>query len=260
MVDQDASPYTAPALEKGLDILELLAVEQHGLTLKAIAEALGRSKGEIFRMAMVLVERGYIAREPGSDAFLLTNRLFDLGLRTPRVTDLLTEAVPALARLAEETAQSPHLVVLHRGETVVAAALPGRSDMSFTLRLGFRRVSIDATSGQVIIAFQADRIRERLIAEARLHPNAAIDDAALERSLARIRAQGFDMHPSREFVGITDICAPILGPEGDAVASVIVAYVDRHGQAARHEGVLQQLKATCRTIGAALHGPASLPR
>ncbi len=256
---QDASPYAAPALDKGLDILELLAAEQHALTLKAMAAALGRSKGEIFRMVMVLLERGYIARDAETDAFSLTNRLFDLGLRTPRVRDLLTEAIPVLVRLAEDTGHSPHLVVLHRGETVVAAALPGRSDMSFTLRLGYRRVSIDATSGQVIIAFQTERIQHRLIAEARLHPNAAILDEELGASLDRIRSQRFEMHPSRDFVGITDICTPIIGPEGDAVASVIVSYVDRHGRPARHAEVLEQLKASCALIGAALHGPAGRP-
>ena len=256
IVKQDASPYAAPALGKGLDILELLATEQGALTLKAIADALGRSKSEIFRMVVVLLERGYIARDAETDAFSLTNRLFDLGLRTPRVRDLLTEAIPALARLAEDTGHSPHLVVVHKGETVVAAALPGRSDMSFTLRLGYRRVSIDATSGQVIMAFQSDRLRQHLIAEARLLPNAGLPAAELEASLDRIRTQGFEMHESRDFVGITDICVPILGPDGDAVASVIIAYVNRHGRPVRHADVLNQLRATCAEIGTRLHGPA----
>ena len=253
---QDVSPYAAPALGKGLDILELLAAEQHALTLKAMAEALGRSKNEIFRMVMVLLDRGYIARDAETDAFSLTNRLFDLGLRTPRVRDLLTEAVPALAQLAEETEHSPHLVVLHRGETVVAAALPGRSDMSFTLRLGYRRISIDATSGRVVIAFQREQMRRTLIAEARASGKAVSEDAELNASLDRIRTQGYEMHPSRDFIGITDICAPIIGPEGDAVASVIISYVDRHDRPARHGEVLEQLKVVCVRVGAALHGPA----
>lgn len=255
---QDRSRYSAPALEKGLDILELLAAQERALTLKAIAEGLNRSKSEIFRMVAVLLERGYIARDPETDAFSPTNRLFDLALRTPQVKDLLSESIPALGRLADETGHSPHLVVLHRGETVVAAALPGRSDMSFTLRLGYRRVSIDATSGQVIIAFQPRPVQERLIAEARLLPNAAIAEADLWASLERIRNRGSEMHPSRDFVGITDICCPILGPDGRAVASVIIAYVDRHGHPVRHDAVLQQLQDICRQIGSSLHGRRSV--
>jgi DNA-binding IclR family transcriptional regulator len=259
MLKQEASSYAAPALDKGLDILELLAAEQQSLTLKAIADALGRSKSELFRMVMVLHQRGYVVRDANTDAYCLSNRLFDLGLRTPRVRDLLSEAAPALSNLAEESGHSPHLVVLHAGETVVAAAVPGRSDMSFTLRLGYRRVAIDATSGQVIIAFQSERGRRRLIAESRRLPGATISDLDLAASLDRIRGQGFEMHESRDFVGITDICAPILGPEGEAIASIIVAYVNRHGRPARHIETLEKLKHTCSDISGALHGPAGRP-
>ena len=59
--------YAAPALEKGLDIIELLSASDHPLTARSIAEQLGRSKSEIFRMVYVLVERGYLLRDPVTD-------------------------------------------------------------------------------------------------------------------------------------------------------------------------------------------------
>ncbi|HTE93342.1 MAG TPA: helix-turn-helix domain-containing protein [Bradyrhizobium sp.] len=40
----------APALDKGLDLIEALAAESGGLSQKQIAERVGRSAGEIFRM------------------------------------------------------------------------------------------------------------------------------------------------------------------------------------------------------------------
>ena len=59
MMEDDVSPtkktgYAAPALEKGLDILELLASAEQSMTTGQIADALGRSKNEIFRMVFVL--------------------------------------------------------------------------------------------------------------------------------------------------------------------------------------------------------------
>ena len=56
--------YSAPALIKGLDILELLAERRQDLTMKEIAEGLGRTKNELFRMIVALQERGYIQRNP----------------------------------------------------------------------------------------------------------------------------------------------------------------------------------------------------
>jgi DNA-binding IclR family transcriptional regulator len=244
--------YSAPALEKGLDILELLAGRDGKRSLTAIADELGRSKSEIFRMIAVLVQRGYLGRDPITDEFALTNRLFDIALRTPRVHDLLSEAVPAMTRLAQETGHSPHLVVLQGGETVVVAAVPGRSDMSFTLRLGYRRPAIDATSGQVIIAFQGDTERQRLIKEslARLRMKSPPKD--LLPTLDRIRAQGYELHKSRDFVGITDICCPIIGAEGSAVASIIVACVQRYGRKTRAAEASHALREICQVIGDAI--------
>ena len=143
----ESPSYSAPALHKGLDILELLATHENGLSMKAIADQLGRSKSEIFRMLMVLLERGYIARDPQSDEFALTNRLFELGLRTPRIRDLLARAMPALQKLAEECGETPHLVVVHRGETVAVAAVPGGADMSFSLITERRRHAPPGAAG-----------------------------------------------------------------------------------------------------------------
>lgn len=58
--------YTAPALEKGLDILELLAGEAEGLSQGTIAQRLGRSTAELFRMISVLERRGYLSRHADS--------------------------------------------------------------------------------------------------------------------------------------------------------------------------------------------------
>jgi IclR helix-turn-helix domain len=54
--------YAAPALEKGLDILELLASVSEALTHSEIASRLGRTINEVFRMLVCLDERGYISR------------------------------------------------------------------------------------------------------------------------------------------------------------------------------------------------------
>ena len=52
-----ASKYRAPALEKGLDILELLSEAESPMGMPMIAAELNRSKGEIFRMAAVLEDK-----------------------------------------------------------------------------------------------------------------------------------------------------------------------------------------------------------
>jgi DNA-binding IclR family transcriptional regulator len=70
------SRYRAPALEKGLDVLELLAAEKSPLNLSAISQRLGRSSGELFRMLQVLEFKGFITTAENGTGYVLTNKLF----------------------------------------------------------------------------------------------------------------------------------------------------------------------------------------
>jgi len=250
--DKEKSLYSAPALTKGLDVLELLAVARTPMTMKEIAAGLGRSKNEIFRMLVALQERAYITRDPETDAFSLTDRLFTLGLHAPRQQDLLSVVTPELSLIAQDSRQSPHLVVLHHGLTVVVAAVPGGDDMSFTLRLGYGRPAVDATSGHVILAFQPPATARRIIEESEARSPSSLDQVEFYSHLEAIRTRGYELRSSRDFVGITDICCPIYGADGNAVAAIIIAYVNRHKHQNQHEATLDVLRAACTRISARL--------
>ena len=82
-MDDDAkngAKYRAPALEKGLDVLELLAAAKSPMTLSQISSRLDRSVSELFRMVQVLESRGYVATSLRGEVFELTNKLFSLGI------------------------------------------------------------------------------------------------------------------------------------------------------------------------------------
>ena len=70
-----ADKYRAPALDKGLDILEFLAASSVGLTQAEIAKGLGRGPNEIYRMLDTLVRRNYVTRTPDGDKYMLSLRL-----------------------------------------------------------------------------------------------------------------------------------------------------------------------------------------
>jgi DNA-binding IclR family transcriptional regulator len=253
IMDQDGEVvekpgYSAPALEKGLDILELLAREGTPMTARQVAEKLGRSKNEIFRMVHVLISRGYIAREPGSDNLALTNKLFSLGIQTAPSRDLVAVAAPIIAQLAEGIRQSVHLVIANRGETVVIAAASGSADMNFSLKLGYRRPLADAHSGLVLMAFQPDGVRDGMIAESLALMNRKVDVEALTAELASLRREGSMISDSRDIVGITDIAVPVLLSDARAIASLTVAYLNRRETKADYLGALMRLKDSSAQI------------
>ena len=248
-VQRQRTAYSAPALDKGLDIIELLASMQRPMRSREIAEQLKRSKSEIFRMVFVLVKRGYLRRDEVSDELTLTNHLFQIGMRTPRARAFIEVAVPAMERLCDASGQSAHLVVVNNGETVVVASTAGQSDINFSLRLGYRRPALASTSGQIIIAFQDKSRRARMVEECRTASPRGISMAALLKKFDVILQQGYLIAESHDTVGITDIGVPILNRQNHALASITVPYLNRHGSASRHEQVLNLLQETCRGIG-----------
>jgi DNA-binding IclR family transcriptional regulator len=244
--------YSAPALEKGLDILELLAQAGEPLSTRAIAEQLRRSKGEIFRMVFVLLQRGYLTREPGTDRLALSRRLFDLGIRTPRGRQLTSVVLPYMERFSESTGQIAHLVVLSRGETVVVATTTGHLDASVMVRLGYGRPALEANSGLLILAFQPEHRLRALMKDAPDEAQHALDSPEIRRRLAEIRERGYEIAPSRDIIAVTDIACPVLGPAGHALGSIIVPCLQRHGSTIDERSVLEALRDCCRDAGSQL--------
>jgi DNA-binding IclR family transcriptional regulator len=248
----DKSVYAAPALEKGLDILELLAEAGEPLSTRAIAERLQRSKGEIFRMVFVLQQRGYLEREAGTDRLGLSRRLFDLGIRTPGGRQLTSVVLPLMERFSEESGQAAHLVVLSRGQTVVLATTAGHLDASVIVRPGYGRPALEANSGLLILAFQSEIRRRGLMKDAAAADRALLEAPETVAALAAIRAQGHRVAPSRDIMAVTDIACPVIGPSGAAQAAILVPCLQRHGIATDTAAIVQSLSAICREAGAQL--------
>lgn len=240
-----SAKYRAPALDKGLDILELLARAQAPLSMTGVAAAIGYSKGEIFRMLQVLEERGYIARENES-GYVLTNRLFLLGMERPPVKSLVEVALPVMHRLARETLQPCHLVVASGDQMVVIARIDPPDDLGFVVRVGHRLPLSRSTSGAVLFAFQSDEVREHWLELM----DAAGTLSRRKRFVAQadaIRAQGYAALPSSDVDAVTDLSAPILR-RGSAAGVVTIPYVERRPGKVPIKVAVERLRAAVDAI------------
>src|SRR5258708_25610984 len=158
-----SSRYPTPALEKGLDILELFASEQTGLTKSDVARKLGRTISEIFRMLLCLEERGYIAQSPGTDRYSLTLPLFRLAQEHPPIKRMTMQALPIMQQVAHELSQSCHLGVLNGGQVVIIAQVDSPVSPGFYVKAGAVVDLMHAATGHVILAHQTQEARTRAI-------------------------------------------------------------------------------------------------
>jgi DNA-binding IclR family transcriptional regulator len=219
-----ARAYAAPALDKGLDIIELLCELEVPLTQKEIAKSLGRTVGEIYRMLTCLVERKYVSAI--NDSYYITTKLFELAHRNPPTQRLLVEARPIMQSLTSALDQSCHLTVFGQGKQVVIAKVDVASGMGFSVRVGAEIDVIPSASGRVLLAFQEQTIQDLWITEAlKRSPEQA--NPNLSKTLTTIRERGYESAASIQVRGLYAVSHPILDTQGRAIAALTVPYAER---------------------------------
>jgi DNA-binding IclR family transcriptional regulator len=216
--------YRAPALEKGLDILELLSQESDPMPLAVIVQRLDRSMGELFRMMQVLEHRGFIEQEPSNGGYRLTDKLFALGMHLPAVRTIVEIALPRMRQLSMDIGQSCHLAFHSDGQHVVVARMESSELIGFSVRIGYRQPLTGTVSGIVLYAWQPEATRRRW--ESLFRPALGRDQLELFRDRAdRVRKAGFERQASRFVSGVTDISAPILR-DSIAAAALTVPFLE----------------------------------
>ncbi|MDN7177764.1 IclR family transcriptional regulator [Caballeronia sp. SEWSISQ10-4 2] len=236
--------YTAPALEKGLDILDVLVDTVEGYTLNELSMKLGRTVSEIFRMVVTLERRGYVQGDH-NDRYTLTLKLFEMAHRQQPIRSLTAMALPLLRDLANMTRQSCHLSIYNSGRVAVIAQVDSPERWSFGLKVGAVMGLTDTSSGHVLLAFRDIAERERMLAaHTRVEGENDVEPAVLLALLDEIRATGHEIVPSRQMRGVTNVAFPVIGSSGDAIAAVNVPYLERIDKKINPE-----FDEVCRMVG-----------
>lgn len=241
--------YNAPALEKGLDILELLAASVEPMSKKAIAEMTGRSVGEIFRVLSVLVRRGYVTYCEDSSEYAFSMKMFSVANQYPPQSLLLDIAKPLMKELSEQVNQSCHIAMYDNLNLVVVAREESPYKMGFSLKVGAKLDVCSSGSGIVLLSFSSEQ-EQKLILEQSKATEFEIEKALNETT--NTVEKGYFIGQSPQISGITNISAPIyLGSRFMAVMTV--PYVTLDSETVHHavdsvETTKSKLLEVCEAI------------
>ncbi len=238
--------YRAPALEKGLDVLELLARHGRAMTPSQISAALNRSMNELFRMIQVLEYKGYIEFAESGEGYELSNKLFTLAMARAPVRTLLETALPIMRQLSAETRQGCHLAVASDDQMVVVARVESPGYLGFSVRPGYRRDISESTSGVVLFAFQTPPVQQRLLE--RLEPKSGKRalKAFVERA-AQVRARGYECAESQFVDGVQDLSVPVMTGQ-EPVAALTIPFIRSHPAPITTEAAVEMLLAAAGRI------------
>ncbi len=220
----DTTGYNAPALEKGLDILEVLSKSENGLTQQEIATKLDRKLSEFYRMLTCLVQRSYEANN--GNTYHLTPKLFQLSHFHPPTYRLLTEGLPIMEELSRKISFPCDIRVYNKGLQTVIASIQPPNGLGFVTRVGSEIEVAPSASGMVLLAFQDPLIQEIWIKES-LKNKYEAEIREFKRSLLEISSKGYASIQSNQFAGLHAIAFPILDSNGFAIAAITVPMLER---------------------------------
>src|SRR5258706_14227146 len=101
--------YAVPALDKAVEVLDLLASSSDGLTMAEIVSRSGRSMGELYRLVGALARHNLIGRDEERDRYTLSLRLFEMAHPHPPTQRLIKQDQPIPDELPQTIQQSCHL-------------------------------------------------------------------------------------------------------------------------------------------------------
>lgn len=215
--------YHAPALEKGLDILEYLSLKAQPLSQTEIAAGIDKNPNEIYRMLVCLEHRGYLLRDEVSGKYKPSLKLYNLSHRHSPIDEVRRISRYPMEDLAEAIKQSCHIGVLYLEQLIVISQARSPGPIALSIEEGSLFPLMQTASGKVLLAFMDEKERLAVLERQELFKTySARKQQKFIASLEDIKKNGSYITASDLAKGVMDIAVPI-GNKDQALAALTVS-------------------------------------
>jgi IclR family pca regulon transcriptional regulator len=250
MSNQQTARDTVGSLQKGLDVIEVLAAHPAGLTLTEAAKETGLTRAGARRFLLTLVAKGYAVQS--GRRFSLSPRLLSVARLWLEGTSLWAYAEPFMREVAASLNEACSIAVLSGEDIVYVARVPGPHVLSVALHLGSRLPAWCTSMGRVLLADLPEPQLEAFLAGVATllrTPKTVTDRERLRAEIARVAQAGFAIIDEELEIGLRAIAVPIRDRTGRAVAAINAStHSSRHSCVAMERTFLPHLIRAARLI------------
>ena len=216
-------------LERGFQVLELLATRPEGAALSAIAEASDLPLSATHRLLVELARCGYVRQLREQGDYVLTIKLAALGLSFLSASGMVDVAQPSLDALADTSRELVRLAIVDGDDLVFVAKAQGATrglrydpDMGLSVRLSC------SAAGHAWLATMSDEAALALVAKQgfgkpqEFGPRAPTTVKALLACLRATRSRGYSMISDMFAPAMASMSAPVVA-RGATLGVVTIA-------------------------------------
>ena len=204
-------------LARGLQIIELLADVEGGLTTTELTEQLATDKSGISRLMNTLVKYRFADRDSQTRRYYLGSHLHELSRRAGQHAELRELVMPHLEQLGQLTHENAHAAVHASGQALTIADVPSTEPLRVVSEVGRRMPLHCSAVGKCLLAFAQfshpatyPQFTEKTIT----------NTARFERELDQIRRNGHALDDEELTLGVRGLAVPVRNREGRAVATI----------------------------------------
>jgi IclR family transcriptional regulator, acetate operon repressor len=209
-------------LDRGLSLLDVLARQADGATVKQLSELLNVNLSTCYHLVRTLLDRGYVSKA-ADRKIRLGPALGNLYGAYSRQLRPERDLLPILAHLSQATGETAIASSWEAGEVVLRAVVEGPQILRVSgLQPGLRSAAHSRSAGKAMLAYLGEPGLTHFLETHELTPQTPrtiTDPELLRKELAGIASQGFAEDPGEFSEDIWAIAAPYF----DAGESVLGA-------------------------------------
>jgi DNA-binding IclR family transcriptional regulator len=250
--------YKVHSLERGLDLIELLAEDSTEKSLSELSKKASFNQSTTHRVISALKSRGYVRQNPSNSKYRLTLKLFELGNKIIRRFNIKEAAEPILKELAKRTQESIYLIIRDGDDALCIDRIDGNPFVRIlSLEIGGRQPLHLGAAPKVLLAYNDEKEIDRIIEEKGLEAWTAqtiTNPIQLKDELEKIRRQGYALSASDVTEGVAAIGFPIFNSDNKVIASISTAGMKDSFTEKRIEEIIEILKAASAQLSNRLFG------
>lgn len=213
---------TLHGVSNALSVLDVLASHGPDLGVADVGRLLEMPRSTAFRLLSTLERHRYIEQDVESRKYRLGIRLFELAGAVWSHLGIGDLALPRLTRLARESEETVHLVILDRGESLVIEKVDSPRAVYLRTEVGSRRPLHCTATGKTLLAFLPwDEAEEIINRGLRRYTGSTLTEPdQLRAELAQVRRRGYSTNWGEYREEAAGVAAPIRDRTGKVVAAV----------------------------------------
>jgi DNA-binding IclR family transcriptional regulator len=222
MAEQQGPKYSAPAVAKLLDIIELMSKEPRGYSINEIARRLNHPVNGVYRICKEMEARGYFEADPDNGQMQLGSRFYIVGQVAGQRMELRTKALPILTALRDQVEETVHLCVMRGGWMVLLDQVETRRPIRVHAETGTPLLPHASAFGKCLLAYAEGRQLEGVLARElrKMTEHTITDPDTLLVEVEKVRERGYAFDHEEYLVGCHCVGAPVHSDTKQGVAAI----------------------------------------